>query len=241
MLSESRVAYLTRLTARQPADLPDDPTATQLVEAFTAAPFDDRLLERTRVEVFGLIRAFGILNKSDWDDLSRIQSRLAGPGMNARFLAMPIYPTFGKLIQTTDRKGRPAHLLAQESSYRVVRDAQRNDRVVPLVADLAGSGALPRLADWLDRRGLKVSVVYVSDVEFFLLRAGKLDAYVANLDRLPKHEGSLIIRTSTREIDHPDRVLRDSATTILRSLPAFLDAAKSGHITHPDDLFTADA
>lgn len=241
MLSENRVAYLTRLTARHPKDLPDTPTAAELVEAFATVPFDAQLLERTRIEAFGLIRAFGVLDESEWGDLARIQARLAGPGMTAKFLAMPIYPTFGEMIETPDRSGRPAHLLAQESSYIAVRDAQRNDRVIPLVADLAGAGALPRLADWLTLRGLKVSVVYVSDVEFFLLRAGKLDAYVANLDRLPKHENSIILRTSTREIEHPDRVPGDSATTILRSLPAFLDTAKAGRITNPDDLFRSDA
>ncbi|WP_152053937.1 LIC_10091 family protein [Tautonia marina] len=241
MLSETRVDYLTRLTARQPRDLPDQPTPSQLVEAFATAPFEERLLERTRLEVFGLIRALGVLDESEWDDLARIQARLAGPGMNAKFLAMPIYPTLGELIQTPDSDGCPAHLLAQESSYRTVRDAQRNDQVLPLVANLAGSVALPRLADWFQSQRLKVSVVYVSDVEFFLLRAGTLDAYVANLERLPRHENALIIRTSTRELDHPDRIPGDSSTTVLRSLPAFLDAARAGRITRPDDLFTPDA
>ncbi|MEW4568649.1 hypothetical protein AB1L88_12360 [Tautonia sp. JC769] len=241
MLSETRVDYLTRLTARRPGHLPERPGAAELVEAYANAPFDEDLLERTRVEVFGLIRAYGVLDEAEWDDLARIQARLAGPGMLAKFLAMPIYPTFGEFIQQPDRDGSPAHMLAQDASYQRVRDAQRNDRVIPLVADLAGSGALPRLAAWLGLQGLKVSVVYVSDVEFFLLRAGTLDAYITNLDRLPKHENALIIRTSTREIDHPERVAGDSATTVIRSLPAFIEAARGGRVRTPEDLFTPDA
>jgi hypothetical protein len=239
MLSEDRVAYLTRLTCRRPGPMPEGPTADQLVGAFEAVPFEGRLLERTRAEVVRLLRPLGVLGEDEWEDLATIQARVAGPGLNARFLALPIYPTFGQLIRTADRDGRPAHLLATEESYRSVRDAQLGDRVLPLVADLAGDAALPRLADWLRRRGLAVSVVYVSDVEFFLLRGGRFDAYVANLDRLPRAEGALIVRSSTREIDHPDRVPGDSSTTVLRPLAPFLDAARAGLIRSADDLFEA--
>lgn len=239
MLSKDRVAYLSRLTCRRPGAMAADPTAEQLVGAFDASPFDEHLLERTRAEVVALLRPLGVLGEREWADLATIQARLAGPGMDARFLALPIYPTFGELIRTPDRDGRPAHLLATEEAYQAVREAQRLDRVLPLVADLAGEDALPRLADWLRGRGMAVSVLYVSDVEFFLLRAGRLDAYVANLERLPRAEGALIVRSSTREIDHPDRVPGDSSTTIVRPLSAFLDAARAGRIRDPDDLFEA--
>ncbi|QDV35370.1 LIC_10091 family protein [Tautonia plasticadhaerens] len=241
MLSDDRVSYLTRLTCRRPGPMAADPTADQLVGAFEASPFDEPLLGRTRAEVTALLRPLGVLGEREWDDLATIQARVAGPGMGARFLALPIYPTFGELIRTPDRDGRPAHLLATEEAYRAVRDAQRLDRVLPLVADLAGDGALPRLAEWLRERGLPVSVLYVSDVEFFLLRAGRFDAYLANLERLPRAEGALIVRTSTREIDHPERVLGDSSTTIARPLSRFLDEARAGRIRTPDDLFGAES
>ncbi|RUL85626.1 LIC_10091 family protein [Tautonia sociabilis] len=237
MLSGDRISYLTRLTARRPGPMPENPTADRLVEAFGEARFDEDLLGRTRAEVVALLRPLGILGEEEWDDLATIQARIAGPGLDARFLALPIYPTFGQLIRTPDRDGRPAHLLAREESYRAVRDAQRADLVVPIVADFAGEVALPRLAGWLRRRGMSVSVVYVSDVEFFLIRAGRFDAYVANLDRLPRSEDALIVRSSTREIDHPDRVPGDSSTTIVCPLGDFLEEAKAGRIRSVDDLF----
>ena len=238
MLSKDRASYLSRLTARRVDDLPDDPTADQLVSAFDGAEFDPALLGRTRNEVAALLRPLGVLGDDEWADLATIQARLAGPGMDAKFLAMPIYPTFGELIRTPDRDGDPAHLLALEQHYRAVRRVQLDDRVVPLVADLAGEAALPRLADWLRDRGLGVSVLYVSDVEFFLLRAGRFDAYLANLDRLPWRDGALIVRTSTREIDHPARVPGDSATTIAVPAAPFLADARAGRVRTPDDLFS---
>jgi hypothetical protein len=114
-----------------------------------------------------------------------------------------MYPTFARLIRTTDRDGQPVLLLARESFYQAVRALQRGDRIIPLVGDFAGPTSLPRLGDWLRRLGLAVSVLYASDVEFFLLRRGRFPLFVENLARLPWSEGALIVRTSTREIDHP--------------------------------------
>ncbi|CAN5914824.1 hypothetical protein BH23PLA1_BH23PLA1_11330 [soil metagenome] len=237
MLSPDRVTYLSRLTARRPSELPDDATAEDLVEAFERAEFDRDRLKATVEEVVKLLRPLNVVAENEWADLATIQARLAGPGMNARFLALPTYPTFGALIQTTDRTGRPAHLLAREESYQALRQTQQEDRILPLVGDFASPTVLPRLARWLEGRGLSVSIFYISDVEFFLLRAGRFDDYVANLGQLPWADGALLIRSSTREIDHPDRVEGDIGTTILRPVAPFLEAARAGHIRSDDDLF----
>lgn len=236
-LSADRVAYLSRLTARAPKGLAADPTAEALVEAFEAASFERGRLDAAVAEVADFLRPLGLVDDEEWPALATIQAKLAGPGMEARFLALPIYPTLGRLILTPDRDGRPAHMLSDGAFYEVVRRAQLSDRVVPLVGDFAGDLALPRLAGWLRGRGLAVSVLYIADVEFFLLRAGQFDAYAANLDRIPWAEGALIVRTSTREIDHPSRVEGDSATTIARPVAPFLEAALAGRIRGVDDLF----
>ena len=115
---------------------------------------------------------------------------------------------------------------------------QRGDRILPIVADLAGSTAMPALAAWLRTRSLGVSLIYLSDVEFFLLRSGRFAAFAANLARLPMVAGAMLIRTSTREIAHPDRFPGDSSTTILRPLATFLEAAQAGRVRTPDDLFS---
>jgi hypothetical protein len=82
-----------------------------------------------------------------------------------------------------------------------------------------------------------VGTIYVSDVEFFLLRAGKFRAFAENLARLPWAEGALLVRTSTREIDHPERVRDDSSTTIVRPVAPFLEDALAGRLGRVEDLF----
>jgi hypothetical protein len=237
-LAPDRASYLSRLTARAPSrPLPDDPTAADLIDAFGPAPFDRTRLEAAVAEVVATLRPLGVVKDAEWPALATIHAKLAGPGLDARFLAMRMYPTFARLIRTTSRDGRPAHFLADESLYRAAREIERDDRVIPLVGDFAGPNALPRLGDWLRRHGRKLGVFYISDVEFFLLRAGKFAAYAANLDRLPWAEGAIVVRTSTREIDHPERVAGDSSTTVVRPIDRLLADARAGRIKDVDDLF----
>ncbi len=236
-LAPDRASYLARLTARPPRPMPDDPTADDLIAAFEGVEMDRGRLDATIAEAAGFLRPLAVIGDAEWPELATILARLAGPGMNARFLALPMYPTFGRLIRSKDRSGRPAHFLAREPWYRAVHDAQLGDRVIPLVGDFAGPTALPALAAWLRARGLAISAFYASDVEFFLLRSGRFAAYAANLARLPWAEGAVLIRTSTREIDHPDRRPGDSSTTILRPVAPFLEAALAGRIGTVEDLF----
>ena len=236
-LAPDRAAYLSRLIARTPGPLPDAPSADALVAAFEGRAMDRPSLDATTAEVAATLRPLDLVVESEWADLATIRAKVAGPGLTARFLALPMYPTLGRLILARDRVGQPAHFLARDEWYAAVREAHLGDRIIPLVGDFAGPRALPALADWLRRRHLALSVLAISDVEFFLLRGGQFPAYVANLARLPWLEGAVLIRTSTREINHPERVAGDSSTTILRPVAPFLDAARRGRIEGTGDLF----
>ena len=151
-----------------------------------------------------------------------------------------MYPTLARLIRTPARGGKPGHFLAEESLYRSVRDLQRGDRVIPLVGDFAGPTSLPRLGDWLRRRGHALGVLYISDVEFFLLRSGRFAAYVEGLGRLPWAEGA--VHRSGRvpaPSMAPGRIRGDSSTTVIRPAARFLTEARAGRIKTADDLFVS--
>jgi hypothetical protein len=237
-LAPDRATYLSLITARAPLR-PVGPTSTaaEIVAAFATAPFDRDRLRKAVAAVEASLKPLGVVSDLEWDDLATIQAKLAGPGLDTRFLALRMYPNFGHLIQVASRDGSPGHFLADEALYRSVRDAQRNDRVVPIVGDFASATALPRLGDTLRGRNVSIGVIYVSDVEFFLLRAGTFAAYAANLARLPWADGAIIVRTSTREIESRERVVGDSSTTITRPASRFLADAIAGRIRTSEDLF----
>lgn len=237
MLSGDRLRYLTRLTARKVEPGVEAPTGQALATTFQKAKFDREILDRVTAEVIALLRPLEVVRDEEWGELGTIQARIAGPGVDARFLALPMYPTLGTMMGQGDREGRPAHFLASEGTYHSIRTLQWTDRVIPVVADLAGPRALVRIGDWLREIGLKVGVFYVSDVEFFLLRASRFDDYARNLRALPWEEKGLIVRSSTREIEHPARVAGDTGTTLVVEARAFLEDAARGRVKSPEDLF----
>lgn len=237
-LSIDRAAYLSRLWARSPAI--DDATladAGRLMAAFAAAPMQPERLAEAQETVRRSLEEKGFRAESDLAEIRKIHARLAGPGPEARFLALKMYPAIGSLIVMKTRSGRPGHWLADDALYAEVRRLHRADAVVPVVADWSGAQAMARIAAYLSESRVKIGCVYMSDVEFFLFRAGAFDRYVANLARLPIAPEGVIVRTSTREIDHPERMPGNSSTTIVRSLPAFLEAVRAGKIRRWEDLF----
>jgi hypothetical protein len=236
-LAPDRARFLELLTARHPLALPRDPTAAQLVTAFQAQPFDRAFLEQTTRQIREFLEPLGAVAVAEWAELATIHARLAGPGLSARFLALPMYPTLGRLMTATDRQGHPAHFLAHEPLYQSLRVLETNDRVIPLVGDFAGDRAMPALGGWLRDRKLRVGMLYISDVEFFLLRGGKFPAYLNNLRALPWAEGAVVIRASTREIPHPERRKGESSTTILRPVAALFEATRAGRMPTLDELF----
>jgi hypothetical protein len=236
-LADDRVGYLSRLTARAPSGLARDASTEDMIAAFRAARFSRTRLDEAVAEVARSLKLLGVVEDGEWSDIATIQAKLAGPGLDARFLALKMYPTLGRQILTTSRDGRPGHFLTSNASYRYVRDLHRADHIVPFVGDFSEPAGLQGLGRWLVKEGHKLGVVYVSDVEFFLLRSGRFAAYAANLARLPRAAGAVIVRTSTREIQHPERIAGDSSTTIVRPLDRFLADAKAGRIQGVDDLF----
>ncbi len=241
-LSADRVGYLSLLLART-VEVPmglAKLSGADLARAFSAVPMDRARLRMAIAEVARLLRPLDLVGEDEWPAVATLQAKLAGAGMAYRFLSLPGYPSLGEMIGANDRRGRPGHFLGSEDRYRRVRDLQVAGRLLPVIGDFsAEDGALKRIATWLRAHDRKLSVVYVSDVEFFLLRAGRFEAYAKNLAALPRMDRAVIVRTSTQPIEHRERVDGDSATTIVRDLGTFLHEALAGKIRSAADLFPA--
>jgi hypothetical protein len=239
-LSPDRWVYLSRLCARPLPSAPDAGIAADdLLDRIGAATYEQARLEESTAEVARELDPLAILSHEDLRELGTIQARLARAGLNARFLPLPGYPTLAELIRTKDRQGRPAHHLADDRLYDTLRAAEREHRVVPLVGDFAasGDGAMRRLGNWLHTRQLTLGVIYLSDMEYFLLKAGRFATFLSNLERLPRHQEAIVIRTSTRPITHPERVNGDQCTTVIRRLEPLFVQSRDGKIKNYENLF----
>lgn len=241
-----RIDYLENFWARRVrAELKSGPNdghselTEKAMSLFRRHALDQDFLAQVIHEVKSELVKARFLNSNEIEEVGRIQSRLAGPGPEARFLALKMYPTIASLISMKTRSGKPGHWLAGNELFQAVRELCLQQKIYPVVGDWAGQQCLKKLADHLKPAGKKVGLVYISDVEFFLLRGNRFQHYIENLARLPLHQNSLVVRTSTREIEHPERVGGLSSTTIARPLKPFLELARAGRIRRWEDLFEA--
>jgi hypothetical protein len=89
----------------------------------------------------------------------------------------PYYPSLRQLILEHDASGRMRGFLASEDDFQFVKSMQRRNLIVPVTGDLAGPRTLPGIARYLGEVGERVSALYVSNVEDYLLQDGTFGVY----------------------------------------------------------------
>lgn len=104
-------------------------------------------------------------------------------------------PTFQTLLELEDPSGRERHFLTDPEAFAFVRELEVQGRVIPVVGDFAGEHALAALASFLRERALTVNAFYASNVEQFLDQGGQWANWSRNLERLPRAEHSVLLRT----------------------------------------------
>jgi hypothetical protein len=154
---------------------------------------------------------------------------------------MPHHPTFRRLLLARDEDGAPANFLSSAQAYRTVRDLAMSGRLVPVVGDFAGSHALSAIGAFLKEQGETVSVFYTSNVEFYLMRAGRFDTYVDNIRSLPLTDESLFIRSYfDYGLAHPARLPGHRSTVVLQGMKRFLELYDSQAFRSYWDVCTID-
>jgi hypothetical protein len=202
--SQSRLEYMALLFGRPVPDRRGSNTETALEELIhyvdnTPPTAASRKVARERVDK--AVRGFGLeLEEEDLATIRRFHDEFMDEGLDLRFRSHGraprfYYPTYRDLLLEGDRSGRRANYLAQEGLFRTVQRLQREDRIVPVVGDLAGRHALRAIGEHLTRRKLVVSAFYTSNVEFYLFGSGGFNRFIENLRALPLTETSVIVRS----------------------------------------------
>ena len=198
----TRADYLALLTGRgQPAATRDASieSLVRLVDAAKRLPPDE--LRRRQARLLEIIAGFGVpLSGGDRATIARFHRRFVDAGLSLQFNSSGRppqydYPTYRDLLLEVDRNAVRRSFLATDEDFQFVKALHARDRIVPIVGDLAGPAALANVGRYLDRTGLRVSAFYTSNVEFYLFRDGSASAFMTNLARLPRHPGSVIVRS----------------------------------------------
>jgi hypothetical protein len=203
-MSDTRAEYLSLLFGR-PIPTPPGEWRTadldKIVAHVDGTRLTDAALTELRTRVDQKIKTFGVpISDADFVTIDRFHRRFAAAGLPLKFQTtgrapQSYYPTYRDLLLETDRQGRRWNFLASEDDFEFVRGLERRDLVIPVVGDLAGPTALAEIGRLMTSRGDRLSAFYASNVEFYLFADGKFPRFVENLERLPRGNRSLIIRS----------------------------------------------
>jgi hypothetical protein len=248
--SETRLEYLSLLLGRpldESGDVSRDPSATieRIVDAIENTPPDEEFFLAQRDAVLETLRTFpGLsLDERDFSDLRHIYGEFHRQGLDIKYDSWRsfFFPSLKEFLLETDLNGRRRNWLASEESFRFVRDMQRANRIIPVVGDFAGDQAFRRLGRLLESRDLSVSAFYVSNVEFYLFRQRKWNAFVENVQHLPTTSDSVFIRAyANLHRPHPKMVGDHITISLLQNIHAFLRNARAGRYRTLWDVVTAD-
>ncbi|HEX6060215.1 MAG TPA: hypothetical protein VFZ11_14490 [Gemmatimonadaceae bacterium] len=239
-LSANRAEFLALLTGRAaPPDLArwDDAEIPAIVEWIDAAPPDSAALLDARRRVDSALAATAVpLDEEARRTITRIHEQFAADGLDLRFeshgrRAMPYYPTFRDLVLETDGEGRQSSYLAREEDFRFVREMQRRNLVIPVVGNLAGEHALAAIGRDAAARGLRISVLYASNVEFYLMREGSFERWARTVAALPRDSRSAIVRSyfpGFAAPPHPANVPGYRSTQRVQRIDDFVAGAERG-------------
>jgi hypothetical protein len=203
-LTRNRVEYLAMLTGRPaPADVDTWRTATieRIVAHVEASAVDTRGIAVVRAKADEAISRIGVpLSLEDRATIDRFHRRFIEAGLGLRFEStgrapQSHYPTYRDLLLGTDEGGDKGNYLASEDSFQFVKKLQERDLVIPVVGDLSGPRALVGIGNALRQRGLKLSALYSSNVEFYLFGDGRFDRFANNVAGMPRAGNGVIIRS----------------------------------------------
>ncbi len=248
--SPDRATYLSRLLSRaRPAGLDSTSGVSELMEAYSAVAGDSALFRRTFDEVRAHLmdlKRFA-LTPEDLESLRYILSAFgtAGTAITYSFGQMGGSGRFGSWMPTlyemmieTDEHGVQRSYLASEAAYRVLKDRQERNLIVPVVGDFAGDKALRAVARWLRAQEATLGVFYSSNVEQYLFQDGVFERFAANLATFPTDSTSTFVRSVSNRGWLPTRNPRSRLAQLTMRIEPMLEAIRQGRAATYGDLVT---
>jgi hypothetical protein len=207
-MSATRAEFLSRLFARKrPVDLAANAPVEAMFAAFAgAAPSADLFKENLQAARDRLVRDHKFtLSAEDVKGLEYVYSAFyrGGPDLNYSFSPSGAgagfgvgFPSYADLMTENDGRGEQRSYLATEENFRILREYQRNNAIVPVVGDFGGDKALRAVGDYVRSHGGTVTAFYTSNVEQYLFQeAYAWKKFLQNVATLPIDGKSTFIRS----------------------------------------------
>jgi hypothetical protein len=240
-MSTDRVDFLSRLFARpRPAGVGHESTARALFEAFRPVSTSAELAEATlrtvfdrleRVHRFTLSREDEISIKDAYDAFCR-----GGPDIRWDSSGDSWIPSYADLMAQTDGQRRPHAYLASEEKFRVLKEYETNNRIVPLVGDFSGDKTLRAVGRYLKNHRETVTAFYTSNVEGYLFASDRWLKFVTNVSMLPIDSHSTFIRTHFRATRFTGGRPEYETSTVVDPIRELVQAFARGDLQSYNDI-----
>ncbi len=194
-LTADRASFVSMLFSRpRPAALGGASSVNDLFAAFGAAEHDESLYERNVALVTErLTKTHALpLSAAELNGIRNIYRTFFDRGFAVRYS-----PTYADLMTATDAGGAHRSYLSSEQTFRVVRDLELANLVVPVVGDFGGPKAIRTVAAYLKMHDATVGTFYLSNVEQYLVQDGKMTAFCRSVGTLPLDGTSTFIRSTS--------------------------------------------
>jgi hypothetical protein len=246
--SANRIEFLSRLFSRRPPpDLGGNPSVEALFEAYEHARPAGELFQENLQAVTDQLVTHHRFNLSS-DDLKSIEYVYrafydGGPDLNYSFLSggrggWGWFPTYAQLMTETDGRGAHRSYLATEENFRILRDLEGNNVIVPLVGDFAGPKAIRAVGRYLKEHGATVTAFYTSNVEQYLFQQDDdWRKFFSNVATLPIDGNSTFIRSvSNRGFQYQSSGAGRRAMPRLGAIADLLKAFNGGRLSGYSDV-----
>lgn len=235
--SSGRGDLLARLACRDPKGAPEETTIEAIVEFVEKAPREKGCEERLVKAVLARRDALGIPGEAgDEKALREAVTAFAKDGPSIRYKmqgSSRSYPSLADLSKQANDHGGRVSFLADPNVFRVVQGLQKENRVIPVVGNLAGDKTFVAMGAALARRGEKVSMVYTSNVEQYVFAPADWKAWRKNLAALPLTPNALLVRVYFDQgKKHPAERAGHRTVSLAHDAKRFLEhAEKPGYKT----------
>jgi len=218
-LSSDRADFVFRLFSRQkPADITAQSSIAEIFGALERASGNKDLYDKNlkAVEVQLTEKHKFPLTKGDDDGIIWALSNYYRFGADINYgsslsagTAPPIvgassnfgggrgnnFETYYTLMLADDGTGLNRSYLASEENFKVLKDLESRNLIVPVVGDFGGDKAIRAVGKYLKSVDAPVSAFYLSNVEQFLVQGGVWDNFCHSVKSLPIDEASVFIRS----------------------------------------------
>jgi hypothetical protein len=213
-MSPTRADFVSHLfSIKSPDKVPETAKANSLFLAFNGLKGDKAYYAQNLAAIKSNLAKHKFALSAD--DLQKVEYIYdvffrAGPEIDYTFASafpqgMAPAPNYIQAMTDTDADKKAWSFLATEDNYRVVRQLQMKNLIVPIVGDFAGPKAVRKVAEYTQQHNAVVSAFYVSNVEAYLAgTAGpvsrsmgspeRIRSFYENAAALPVDSSSLFIR-----------------------------------------------